>query len=71
MKDPVSFEDVKDEIFDMVTPQDSLKLTLADLLKSGQGETVFNILTDLNGFWSYENREVLVSDNQEGMEGSL
>ena len=62
---------MKDEIFDMVTPKDPLKITLADLLKSGQGETVFNILTDLNGFWSYENREVLVSDNQDGMEGSL
>ena len=62
---------MKDEIFDMVTPKDPLRLTLADLLKSGQGETVFNILTDLNGFWSYENREVLVSDNQEGTEGSL
>ena len=62
---------MKDEIFDMVSPLDPLKITLADLLKSGQGETVFNILTDLNGFWSYENREVLVSDNQEGMEGSL
>ena len=70
-QDPVSFEDVKDEIFDMVTPQDPLKLTLADLIKSGQGETVINILTDLNGFWSYENREVLVADSPEGVEGSL
>ena len=61
--DPVIFEDVKDEIFDMVSPLDPLKITLADLVRSGQGETVVNILTDLNGFWSYENREVLVTDN--------
>ena len=61
-QDPVIFEDVKDEIFDMVAPLDSLKITLTDLIRSGQGETVVQILTDLNGFWSYENREVLVAD---------
>lgn len=33
-----------------------------DLVNSGQGETVTNILIDLNGFWTYENREVLVTD---------
>ena len=36
------------------------------LLCSGQGETVISILTDLNGFWTYENREVLLADNQDG-----
>jgi len=59
-QDPVEFKDVKDEIFDMVKPQDPLRLTLADLVSSGHGDTVISILTDLNGFWSYENREVLV-----------
>lgn len=29
---------------------------------SGQGDTVVNILTDLNGFWNYENREVLSAE---------
>jgi len=62
-QDPVPFEDVKDEIFDMVSPADPLRLTLADLVSSGQGDTVVSILTDLNGFWSYENREVLVVDS--------
>ena len=62
-QDPVIFEDVKDEIFDMVAPLDPLKITLTDLIRSGQGETVVQILTDLNGFWSYENREVLVADS--------
>ena len=61
-QDPVIFEDVKDEIFDMVAPLDPLKITLNDLIRSGQGETVVQILTDLNGFWSYENREVLVAE---------
>uniref|UniRef100_H2ZK94 Serine/threonine-protein phosphatase 2A regulatory subunit B'' subunit gamma n=1 Tax=Ciona savignyi TaxID=51511 RepID=H2ZK94_CIOSA len=60
-QEPVSFADVKDEIFDMVKPEDPLKITLQDLVNSG-GETVTNILIDLNGFWTYENREVLVAD---------
>ena len=64
-QEPVSFEDVKDEIFDMVKPEDPLKITLDDLHRSGQGDTVVSILIDLNGFWSYENREVLVVDNTE------
>ncbi|XP_019624091.1 PREDICTED: serine/threonine-protein phosphatase 2A regulatory subunit B'' subunit gamma-like isoform X1 [Branchiostoma belcheri] len=62
-QEPVSFEDVKDEIFDMVKPADPLKITLQDLINSSQGETVTNILIDLNGFWTYENREVLVQEN--------
>nr|XP_002127549.1 serine/threonine-protein phosphatase 2A regulatory subunit B'' subunit gamma [Ciona intestinalis] len=62
-QEPVSFADVKDEIFDMVKPEDPLKITLQDLINSGQGETVTNILIDLNGFWTYENREVLVVDS--------
>ena len=62
-QDPVKFEDVKDEIFDMVRPKDPLRITLQDLISCGQGDTVVSILIDLNGFWTYENRENLVSDN--------
>ncbi len=62
-QDPVRFEDVKDEIFDMVRPADPLRITLDDLVRCGQGDTVVSILIDLNGFWTYENREVLVTDN--------
>jgi len=58
----VAFEDVKDEIFDMVRPNDPMKLTLQDFIKSGYGDTVINILIDLDGFWTYENRETVVSD---------
>lgn len=60
--EPVKFLDVKDEIFDMVKPEDPYKITLQDLVNSGQGETVTSILIDLNGFWTYENRELLVQD---------
>jgi serine/threonine-protein phosphatase 2A regulatory subunit B'' len=65
-QDLVLFQDVKDEIFDMVKPRDPLRITLADLVRSGHGDTVISILTDLNGFWSYENREVLVVDPGDG-----
>ena len=64
-QDPVRFEDVKDEIFDMVRPKDPLRITLEDLVICGNGDTVASILIDLNGFWTYENREVLVTDNTE------
>jgi len=64
-QDPVKFEDVKDEIFDMVRPLDPLRIKLDDLIKSGNGDTVVSILIDLNGFWTYENREVLVNDNND------
>lgn len=55
---------VQDEIFDMVKPRDPYKLTLQDLVNSGQGDTVTSILIDLNGFWTYENREVLVTTDE-------
>ena len=35
---------------------------------SGQGDTVVSILIDLNGFWTYENREVLVADTNDEAE---
>lgn len=64
-QEPVNFQDVKDEIFDMVKPADPYKITLQDLINCGQGNVVVSILIDLNGFWTYENREVLVADNNE------
>ncbi|XP_067124424.1 serine/threonine-protein phosphatase 2A regulatory subunit B'' subunit gamma-like isoform X1 [Centruroides vittatus] len=67
-QEPVSFEDVKDEIFDMVKPEDPLKITLQDLINCGQGDTVVSVLIDLNGFWTYENREVLVAEMNEEAE---
>ena len=64
-QEPVRFEDVKDEIFDMVRPIDPLRITLKDLTKCGHGDTVVSIVIDLNGFWTYENREVLIADNSD------
>lgn len=56
-QDPVNFQDVKDEMFDMIKPADSTKITLQDILNCGQGGTLISILIDLNGFWNHENRE--------------
>ncbi|EDV23688.1 uncharacterized protein TRIADDRAFT_57146 [Trichoplax adhaerens] len=53
----------KDEIFDMIKPVNPLWITLQDLNDSGQGEVVTNILIDLNGFWNYENREMLMAES--------
>ena len=61
----VTYEDMKDEIFDMVKPKDPLRIKLQDLIVCGHGDTVVSILTDLNGFWTYENREYLVTDQKE------
>lgn len=61
------FFDPQDEIFDMVKPKDPCKITLQDLVNSCQGDTVTSILIDLNGFWTYENREVLVANDNDGI----
>ena len=49
----------------MVRPIDPIRITLEDLINCCNGDTVVSILIDLNGFWTYENREVLVTDNAE------
>jgi serine/threonine-protein phosphatase 2A regulatory subunit B'' len=60
--EPVSLRDIQDEIYDMVKPIDPFKITLVDLINSCQGETVTNILIDLNSFWTHENRESLLAE---------
>ena len=57
----VRIEDVQSEIFDMVAPSDPYRITLQDLIRSHRGATVVNILTDVSGFWCYDNREMLVA----------
>ncbi|XP_060806537.1 serine/threonine-protein phosphatase 2A regulatory subunit B'' subunit gamma-like [Amyelois transitella] len=59
--EPVNFEDVKDEIFDMIRPVHPARITLNDLIKSGHGHTAVSILLELHGFWAYENREALAA----------
>ncbi|XP_052860392.1 serine/threonine-protein phosphatase 2A regulatory subunit B'' subunit gamma-like [Anopheles cruzii] len=59
--EPINFDDVKDEIFDMVKPADPTRITLKDMLNCGHGETVVSILIEFHKFWAYENREVMVT----------
>lgn len=56
-EDPISFEDIKDELFDMVQPADPMRITFHDLLNSQNAEYFVSLLTDLNEFCNYENRE--------------
>lgn len=60
--EPVNFDDVKDEIFDMIKPKNSTRITLKDLIDSGQGDTMVSILIEFHKFWAYENREAMVVD---------
>ncbi|XP_075223773.1 serine/threonine-protein phosphatase 2A regulatory subunit B'' subunit gamma-like isoform X2 [Lycorma delicatula] len=70
-QEPVSFHDIKDELFDMIKPVCPTKITLQDLFNSGQGETLVSILIDLNGFWTYENREAMAAEtNDEPADGT-
>ncbi|XP_043241636.1 serine/threonine-protein phosphatase 2A regulatory subunit B'' subunit gamma-like [Amphibalanus amphitrite] len=70
-QEPILFEDIKDEVFDMVKPADPLRITLQDLVNCGQGDTVVSILIDLNGFWTHENREVLVAEGDDAPAAAL
>jgi serine/threonine-protein phosphatase 2A regulatory subunit B'' len=62
----IRVEVVKDEIFDMVRPKDPLHITLDDLLASGVGDMVVDILTDVNGFIRYDNRESQLAQTGSG-----
>ncbi|CAH8435335.1 unnamed protein product [Schistosoma turkestanicum] len=60
--DTPSFENVLSEIFDMVRPANPHYITVDDLINCGKGDTVINILIDLQGFWAHENREAFTSE---------
>ncbi|KAK4884540.1 hypothetical protein RN001_000811 [Aquatica leii] len=59
---PVSFEDVKNQLFDMVKAKDPEKITLEDIYACGQGDTFISILIEFHRFWTYENREAVTAD---------
>ncbi|KAL9641962.1 hypothetical protein ABK040_004019 [Willaertia magna] len=57
-EDPVKTADIIFEIYSMVKPKDKKNLTFEDLCKSlDVGATVVGILTDVQEFWKYEQRE--------------
>uniref|UniRef100_A0A915PX71 Serine/threonine-protein phosphatase 2A regulatory subunit B'' subunit gamma n=1 Tax=Setaria digitata TaxID=48799 RepID=A0A915PX71_9BILA len=55
-----SFEDIKNEIFDMCHSKNPEGITLKELISSGKGGTVVGMLTDLDSFLEYENREDII-----------
>ncbi|VDM07350.1 unnamed protein product [Wuchereria bancrofti] len=55
-----SFEDIRNEIFDMCHSKNTKGITLKELISSGKGDTVVGMLTDLDAFLEYENREDVV-----------
>jgi Ca2+-binding EF-hand superfamily protein len=59
------YEDVRDEIFDMVKPKHPTRITMDDLMACGCGDVVIENLIDINRFWEYEHREQLVWDDEE------
>lgn len=70
--DPIDV--VTNEIFDMIGPSDPHRITFEDLVRSGHGATIVSILIDVNGFWRYDNREMLVADDspsESGLEAGL
>jgi len=61
----LAMEDVKDEMYDMVSPKDKYRMTLQDILDSKQGDTIVNILSDITGFWRYDSREMLMQQEEQ------
>ena len=74
LADPDNYDldmlDVRDEIFDMVKPEVPGRISLTDLKRCGCADVVIEILCDHTGFWKYDNRESLPSDddNEEELE---
>ena len=64
----IRVEDVRDEIFDMVTQKIPGRITQRDILDSGVQDTLVDVLSDCNGFWRYDNREYLMQMEDEDEE---
>jgi serine/threonine-protein phosphatase 2A regulatory subunit B'' len=58
--DVTTFSNIIVEIYDMLSCKDTLRgPTFEEIVKSGHGSTVISMLTDVSGFWEYDNRESL------------
>lgn len=60
VKDVACVDDVKDEVFDIVKPEDPNFITCQDLIDCRVGGTVLSMLIDAAAFWRYDNRESLM-----------
>lgn len=59
--EPMNIDDVLTEIIDIVHPKDPNKITKQDMVTSKKWGVVIDILTDVKGFWEYENRESIAA----------
>jgi hypothetical protein len=57
--------DVKDEIFDIVSPKDGQNITLEELMASKMSDTICGILVDGQCHFDYDQREALQQQAQE------
>lgn len=57
--------DVKDEIFDMVTPRNPGYITLQDLQQCGVGEHICGMLVDTQCYFEYDQREQLAQQEED------
>lgn len=55
--DPPKTSDIINEVFDMVNPYRTDCISITELVKSGVGHTVCGMLTDVDAFFAYDNRE--------------
>jgi hypothetical protein len=62
---PYAAADVKDEIFDMVTPPEPGRITLRDLLNCGLADVICGMLVDGQCHYEYDNRESLQGQEDE------
>ncbi|KAL0490497.1 serine/threonine protein phosphatase regulatory subunit [Acrasis kona] len=53
---PVLFDDVRTQIIDMLKPQNNVYITLRDIKSSKMSPIFFNILTNLNKFFLFEQK---------------
>ncbi|KAJ3690114.1 hypothetical protein LUZ61_019278 [Rhynchospora tenuis] len=56
-QEPVLFEDILCQMFDMIKPENESYFTLRDLKKSKLSGNIFNILFNLNKFMAFETRD--------------
>lgn len=63
VEDPVKTADIVFEIYAMTKPKDKYNVTYEDLIKSVDvGSTVIGVMTDVQEFWKYEQREEQTSN---------
>ncbi len=54
MEKSFKIEDIKDELFDMANPVNKKFITLNDLIKTGNGDTILSIIYDAKAFFDYD-----------------